>query len=66
MTDFHQNERRVLDALYAAEKPLSTQKVADMADMSWPTADKYLNRLREKEFVTAGKLSKTTYWWLQT
>lgn len=66
MTEFTSSEERVLDALYAAEKPLTTQKVADTADMSWKTAKKYLMNLREKNFVDAGRHGKSTYWWLQS
>lgn len=66
MIEFTSSEERVLNALYAAEKPLTTQKVADTADMSWKTADKYLKQLREKNVVDAGKHGKSTYWWLIT
>lgn len=66
MTDISPEEARVLNALYAAGKPLTTQKVADSADMSWKTAKKYLSALREQEFVEAGRHGRGTYWWLQT
>jgi DNA-binding IclR family transcriptional regulator len=66
MTDFSAEEARILNALYAAGKPLTTQKVADSADMSWKTTKKYLAGLREQEFVEAGRHGRATYWWLQT
>lgn len=65
MTDFTSEEARVLNALYAAGKPLTTQKVADTADMSWKTAKKYLLGLRDQDVVGAGKYGRATYWWLE-
>lgn len=66
MIELSQQEKRVIDALYAAHKPLTTQKVADNAEMSWATAKKYLVQLREKGIVDAGRRGKSTYWWLET
>lgn len=66
MIELSQQEKRVIDALYAAEKPLTTQKVADNSEMAWATAKKYLLQLRDKNIVAAGKHGKSTYWWLVT
>lgn len=66
MVELSSQEKRVIDTLYAAEKPLTTQKVADNSEMAWATAKKYLLQLREKNIVTAGRHGKSTYWWLKT
>lgn len=66
MIEFTSSEERILNTLYAAEKPLTTKKVADNAGVAWGTAKKYLMTLREKNIVDAGQHGKSIYWWLQT
>lgn len=66
MNHFSREEASVLNALYAADKPLTTQKVADNAGMSWKTAKKYLSELRDRSIVDAGRYGRATYWWLET
>jgi predicted transcriptional regulator len=41
-------ERQIVRELYKAQRPLSTNQVADRAEMSWNTADSYLEDLEEK------------------
>jgi Mn-dependent DtxR family transcriptional regulator len=35
------------------------------ADMSWPTAKKYLTALHRDGYVLRRKSGKSTYWWLK-
>jgi Fic family protein len=59
---FSFQEERIIRALYRAGRPLTTSKAAQKAQMSWPTADKYLNQLREKGVVIRKSIGKSTYW----
>lgn len=59
-------EKRIINVLYVANKPLSTKKVSERSEMAWQTAKKYLNRLYEKEVLRRGKYGKSIYWWLRT
>jgi len=66
MADFNPEEKRIINVLYSAEKPLTTKQVSEKSEMSWQTAKKYLNTLRKSDFVKAGEHGKSTYWWLNT
>ena len=44
--------QRVLSALYEARRPLGTTQVAEMADISRPTASRTLKKLEEQRLVT--------------
>ena len=57
-------EKRILTILYAANKPLTTQEIANKTDMVRPTAKKYLIILQNKGKVEGGRLGKSIYWWL--
>jgi DNA-binding IclR family transcriptional regulator len=62
---FNPEERRIINALYVAHKPLTTHAVSEHADMSWPTAKKYLTALHRDGYVLRRKSGKSTYWWLK-
>lgn len=62
---FSPQERRIIHALYAANKPLTTNKVAEYAEMSRPTAKLYLTKLYKREIVDGGKYKKGIYWWIK-
>ena len=47
-----ERQKRILRALYKARRPLSTNKVAEKAEVSWNTADDDL-----KELVKQGRVS---------
>lgn len=64
MTDFKPEEKRIINVLYSAEKPLTTKQVSKKSEMSWQTAKKYLSKLRDNDNVEAGKHGKSVYWWL--
>ncbi|MDO5836371.1 MAG: helix-turn-helix domain-containing protein [Methanobacterium sp.] len=58
-------EKSIINALYFANKPLTTQKVADGAKISWQTAKNNLENLHKKGYVDGGKLGKSIYWWIK-
>jgi DNA-binding transcriptional ArsR family regulator len=62
---FNPEERRIINALYVAHKPLTTHAVAEYADMSWPTAKKYLTKLNREGYVIKRKVGKSIFWWLK-
>lgn len=62
---FTPEEKRIVNVLYAAHKPLTTKNVADRSEMAWQTAKKYLNQLHKKGYVLFGKYGKSMYWWLR-
>ena len=57
-------EKRILTILYAANKPLTTQEIANKTDMARLTAKKYLIALQDKHKVEGGRYGKSIYWWL--
>jgi predicted transcriptional regulator len=51
MPRLNRQHKKIIRELYRAQRPLSTNKVADRAEMSWNTADKYLEELEEMNKV---------------
>jgi Mn-dependent DtxR family transcriptional regulator len=64
MATLSHEERRVINALYVAHKPLTTKNVAERSEMAWQTAKKYLTQLQKKGYVRCGRYGKSIYWWL--
>lgn len=62
---FSSPQKRIINALYIANRALTTTKVADKAEMSWVTADKYLHELRDKGYVENRRIGKAVYWKLR-
>lgn len=65
MTDYHdldEKEKEVLRILDAARRPLNTNQVAERADWSWKTAEKYLKRLYGKQLLRKRTEGSSTYW----
>lgn len=60
--DLDEREREVLRILDAARRPLNTNQVAERADWSWQTANKYLKRLYRKQFLRKRADGNSTYW----
>lgn len=65
MTQLSPEERRIINVLYYAHKPLSTKAIAEHSEMAWQTAKKYLERLYQKKLLHRGKYGKSVYWWLR-
>lgn len=59
-------EKRIINTLYAAHKPLTTKNISDRSEMAWQTAKKYLEQLHSKGIVDGGRYGKSVYWWLRT
>jgi DNA-binding IclR family transcriptional regulator len=65
MTNLNSKEKKVLNVLNAAGRPLNTNQVAERSDMSWTTAKKYLKRLYGKKYLRKKSKGKATYWRLR-
>ncbi len=59
-------EKRIINILYIAHKPLTTSNISERSEMAWQTAKKYLEKLHEKGAVDYGRYGKSVYWWLRT
>lgn len=66
MVVLNPEEKRIINALYIAHKPLTTKKVSEQSEMAWQTAKKYLTRLYRTGIVSRGRYGKSIYWWLRT
>jgi Mn-dependent DtxR family transcriptional regulator len=62
---FTPEEKRIINVLYTAHKPLTTLDISDRSEMAWQTAKKYLKKLSELGYVKYGKFGKSVYWWLK-
>ncbi len=59
-------EKRIINTLYIAHKPLTTNNISERSEMAWQTAKKYLVQLYRKGTVDSGRYGKSVYWWLRT
>ncbi len=62
--EYSQVERKILSILYAAGKPLPTERIAKQLDISRITAKKYLIGLEKNKKVESRKEGRGVYWWL--
>jgi len=58
-------ERKIMKELYYAGKPLTTNEVAEKSDLSWQTAKKHLEQMRERGLLNHGKKGSAIYWWIK-
>ena len=58
-------EKRIVNVLYYANKPLSTSDIAKRSGLSWVTAKKYLVKLYGKKLLKRKTEGKSVYWWLR-
>jgi Mn-dependent DtxR family transcriptional regulator len=65
ISEFTPEEKRIINVLYSAHKPLTTLDISDRSEMAWQTAKKYLKKLCDLGYVTNGKYGKSVYWWLK-
>lgn len=56
---FNKYEKEILRLLYKENRPMTIREIAEKVDMSWVTARKWLNILKNKGLVKHGK-KKTT------
>ena len=59
---FSYQEKRVINVLYNANRPLTTTQVAKKAEMAWVTADKYLQKLLNDGYVLNRRYGNAVYW----
>ncbi|MDE1849730.1 MAG: helix-turn-helix domain-containing protein [Candidatus Micrarchaeota archaeon] len=57
-------EKRIIAVLYSANKALNTNRIAELAEISRPTALHYLQQLQETGVLNAGKYKNAVYWWI--
>lgn len=65
MSNLRPIERKVLGIMYSAWRPLNTNEIARAVEISWPTANKYLQRLYDKGYLRTKKKGKAQYWRLR-
>lgn len=63
---FTPNEKRIINTLYVARRPLTTKQVSEKLGIAWQTAKDNLICLKEKGYVNMENKSNRTYWWLRT
>ena len=63
--DFKSEERRIINVLYFANKPLSTKEISERAEMAWQTAKNHLEKMHEKGLLETGEKGNTVYWWIR-
>jgi Sugar-specific transcriptional regulator TrmB. len=63
--DFKSEERRIINVLYFANKPLSTKEISERTEMAWQTAKNYLEKMNEKGLLETGIKGNTVYWWIR-
>ena len=56
-------ESRILKTLLEHNYHLSTTEIADISNVSWNTADKYLKVFLKREWVGKRKRGNRVYWW---
>jgi DNA-binding GntR family transcriptional regulator len=64
--EYNSMEKKILSLLYAAGKPLPTEKIAKHLDMSRITVKKYLLGLEKDNRVMSKEEGRAVYWWLST
>jgi len=63
---FTGNEKRIINLLYVARRPLTTKQVSEKLGIAWQTAKDNLKNLREKGYVDMEDRGNRNYWWLRT
>lgn len=59
------HEKRIVNVLYYAHKPLSTSDIAKHSELSWQTTKKYLEELHKHGFLNNGKKGNAVFWWIK-
>jgi len=61
-TELKPQELQILKALLEHDYHLSTTQVAEIAKVSWNTADKYLNKFKKMHWIEKKKKGNRCYW----
>ena len=63
---FTGNEKRIINLLYVARRPLTTKQVSEKLGIAWQTAKDSLASLHKKNYVNMEDKGNRIYWWLRT
>lgn len=63
---FTPTEKRIINLLYVAGRPLTTKQVSEKLGIAWKTAKDNLVSLRKKGYVNMEDQESRIYWWLKT
>lgn len=63
---FSPNEKRIINLLYVARRPLTTRQVSEKLGVAWQTAKDNLTSLKKKCYVDMEDRGNRNYWWLKT
>lgn len=58
-------EKRILNTLYFANKPLTTKVISEKSDMAWQTAKNYLEQMHQRGLLGRKKVGNAIYWWIR-
>ncbi|MCZ7385229.1 MAG: hypothetical protein O8C63_10850 [Candidatus Methanoperedens sp.] len=64
--EYSPEEKRIINTLYIAHKPLTTKNISERAEMAWKTAKKYLVQLYGKGIVDYGRSANLSIGGLRT
>jgi Mn-dependent DtxR family transcriptional regulator len=62
---FTSNEKRIVNLLYVARRPLTTKQVSEKLGIAWQTAKDNLTSLRKNGYVNMEERGNRTNWWLR-
>lgn len=62
---FTSNEKRIINLLYVARRPLTTKQVSEKLNIAWQTAKDNLKNLQDKGYVVMEDRGNRNYWWLR-
>lgn len=66
MSTLNPSEKRIINVLYYAHKPLTTSDIAKRSGLAWQTTRKYLDKLHRKKLLRRAKKGKAIFWWIRT
>ena len=58
-------EKRILQTLYFANKPLTTKAISERTNMAWQTSKNYLEQMHQRGLLDKGKNGSSVYWWIK-
>jgi Mn-dependent DtxR family transcriptional regulator len=63
---FTPTEKRIINLLYVAHRPLTTKQISEKLGIAWKTAKDNLTNLYKNKYVDMEDLDNRIYWWLKT
>jgi Mn-dependent DtxR family transcriptional regulator len=65
VSKFTPTEKRIINLLYVAHRPLTTKQISEKLGVAWKTAKDNLMSLHKKGYVNMEDLENRIYWWLK-